>query len=184
MLFYLLFGPSAVLLMIMWIDLRKKAKHDKVLFRFCQIRRDIITLMYAEHHKMKSADYKAIRTLLDATSLTIHEFNQLKATMFNLRWFIDWMRKYKTKAVKIDELSTSDERIMEIKNKYRIATLAAFLSYTPLIRSQITLMVFLALSKFLLSVGIKSLKLQSLLNYLAWLKEDMIAHSNHTPQHA
>lgn len=184
MLFYILFGPSAFLLLIMLIVLRKITKHDNVLFPFCQIRRDIMSLINEEASQINKTDYKVLRTLLDATNMTIHEFNHFKITIFNLRWFIAWLKKYKKDVVSIDKLSTTHAQINKLKDKYRIAMFRAFGSYTPLIKSQIIVIIFLAILQFLFKLGLKSLRFQDLVNCLAWLKNDINTHSNRTPQHA
>ena len=183
MFFYLLFGPSTILLLIMLIDLRRTSKHDKVLYGFCQLRRDIIKLIYDEHSQISKSDYKALRALLEATNVTIHEFRHFKVTMFNLRWFIDWVKKYKKNATQIDNLSTSHKTINKLKDKYAIAMIKAFFAYTPLIKSQFIVMLVLAILQFLLKLGIKSLGIQSLQTYLSWLKDEISTHSNHSPQH-
>lgn len=184
MLFYLLVGPSAILLIIMYINLRRITKHDKVLFRFCQLRRDIMRLIDSEALQMSKADYRSLRTMLDATNVTIHEFNNFKITMFNFRWFISWLKKHKREASNMDKLATKNAQINKLFDEYRIALVKAVLSYTPFIKSQITIMVCLAVLQFLFRLGLRSLSLKNLVNYLSWLKDEMDTHSNHRPQHA
>jgi hypothetical protein len=94
------------------------------------------------------------------------------------------LKEYRKNANKIDQLETSNMQINKLKNNLGIAMFHAFLSYTPLIKSQITVELFLTIFSLLLRLGIKSLKIEKVLDYLSWLKEEIKDFSNHAPQHA
>lgn len=130
MLFYLLFVPANILLFIMFRDLRNMKKHDCVLFRFCQIRRDIMFILRDEGFKLSKQDYRVLRFLLDITSEMIHNYNQCKITVFNLRWFMSWLKEYRKKAGKVEKLETTNPKINAIRERFKVAMLQAFLSYT------------------------------------------------------
>lgn len=182
--FYVTVVPSTLLLLVMLFDLRKTTKHDKVLYRFCQIRRDITTMMFTDGSNLSKSDYRVLRTTLDVTSSAIHNFNHYKTTLFNFRWFMERLKEYRKNASKIDRLATSNERINNLKKNLALAMFCAFLSYTPLIRSQLLVELFLAVLSFMIKIGFKSFNLTKGIEYLSWLKEEFKDFSHQTPQHA
>ena len=184
MLFFLLFIPSTILLVIVSIDLRRLTKRDRVLFLFCQIRRNIMETLRDDGSNISKSDYAVIRDLLDTMSTTIHYFDHLKITMFNFRRFIALVKDYRKNANKIDNLSTSNAKINALKNEYRGAMFYAFLSYTPLMKPQMAVALFISVLGFLLRFGFQSLQLEKFIGYLSWFKNEMNTFSNHTPQHA
>jgi len=185
-LFYLLFVPSTILLVLMYINLHRLTKRDHVLFCFCQIRRNIMETLRNDGSNISKSDYTVIRNLLDTMNTTIHYFDDLKVTMFNFRRFISLVEDCRKNADKIDNMSTSNAKINVLKNKYRGAMLYAFLSYTPLmkpmIKQQITVELFIAVLNLLLRFGFKSFQLEKSIEDLSWLKNQRTAFSNCMPQ--
>jgi hypothetical protein len=186
--FFLIFIPTSIALWLMLVHLRKMKKHDRVLFRFCQIRRDIIVIMREPGFNPSKSDYRILRVLLDGANATIHEYNSCKIKLFNFRNFIALAKEYQRNAQKVDKLSTSNPAINEIKEKYKRAMILAFLSYTPLIKSQIAFQItsgiILAIFGLMINLGLKSLGIEKSFDYLSWLNKEIKEYPKHTLQHA
>ena len=119
--------------------LRQKAmqKHDRVLFPFCQLRRDVMRFLYMNVIRntgaLSPAEYKFVRRLLNGLDTTIHSYNQHKTLMFNVRKIAKHLQMYRK--VSKAALETPDHpEIWEFHERVHRLLVAAFLSYTPLIR--------------------------------------------------
>ena len=117
-------------------------KHDRVLFPFCQLRRDIMSFLY--RNLMKDADsfspseYGFIRQLLNVLDATIHNYNQHKTSMFNLRKIVKHLETYR-KASEIALKVPDHPEVQEFHQRIHRLLVVAFLAYTPLIRWELAL---------------------------------------------
>ena len=121
---------------------REMQKHDRVLFPFCQLRRDVMSFLY--RNSMKDADslspseYGFIRQLLNVLDATIHNYNQHKTSMFNLRKIakhLETYRKASETALKVPD----HPEVQEFHQRIHRLLVVAFLAYTPLIRWELAL---------------------------------------------
>ena len=117
-------------------------KHDRVLFPFCRLRRDVMSFLYWNFMKdsdpLSSSEYKFIRRLLDVLDATIHNYNQHKTSMFNLRKIakhLETYRKASETALKVPD----HPEIREFHERIHQLLVVAFLAYTPLIRWELAL---------------------------------------------
>ena len=80
--------------------LREIARHDGVLFRFCEIRRSVVRLLFDRHldGELSRRDYVDARRLLDVLNHVIGDYDKRKAVMFNFRRFVRALRKYEKTA--------------------------------------------------------------------------------------
>ena len=121
---------------------KEMQKHDRVLFPFCQLRRDVMRFLHVNVienvHSLSSEEYRFIRQLLNLLDNTIHNYNRHKTSMFNVRKIAKHLRMYRKvseTALKVPdhpEIRKFDERIHRL-------LVAAFLAYTPLIRWELAL---------------------------------------------
>ena len=112
-------------------------KHDRMLFPFCQLRRDIIRFLYINvienTNPLSLGEYKFIRQLLNRLDAAIHNYNQHKTLMLNVRKISKHLKIYRM--VSKAALETPDHpEIREFHEHIRRLLVAAFLAYTPLIR--------------------------------------------------
>ena len=116
---------------------KEMQKHDRVLFPFCQLRRDVMSFLY--RNMIKDADslspleYRFIRQLLTVLDATIHNYNQHKTSMFNLRKIarrLETYQKVSETALKVPD----HPEIQEFHQRIHRLLVVAFLAYTPLIR--------------------------------------------------
>ena len=126
------------------LRLRQKEmqKHDRVLFTFCQLRRDVMRFLYINvienTGSLSPAKYKFVRQLLNGLDATIHDYNQHKTLMFNVRKIAKHLKMYRKVSKVVLEVPDHPE-IREFHERIRWLLVAAFLAYTPLIRWELAL---------------------------------------------
>ena len=124
---------------------KKMQKHDRVLFPFCQLRRDIIRFLYMNvienTDSLSPVKYRFVRHLLDVLDIAIRNYNQYETSMFNVRRIVKHLEMYQEASrTALDIPDHSD--IREFHERIRRLLVAAFLAYTPLIRWELTLRLF------------------------------------------
>ena len=121
---------------------KEMQKHDRVLFTFCQLRRRIMCFLYInvieDTNSLSPAEYRFVRRLLNVLDAAIHDYNQHKTLMFNMRKIAKHLKMYRkmSKAA----LETPDHpEIQELHERIHRLLVTAFLAYTPLIRWELAL---------------------------------------------
>ena len=121
---------------------KEMQKHDRVLFPFCQLRRDVMRFLYVNvienTGSLSPAEYKSIRQLLNVLDGTIHNYNQHKTLMFNVRKIAKHLKMYRKVSKAALEIPDHPE-IREFHERIHRLLVAAFLAYTPLIRWELAL---------------------------------------------
>lgn len=126
------------------VEIKRIAKHDAVLFPFCQLRRDIMRFLYEnvfENPGMIShSEYQSVIRLLDVLNDAISNYNKYKKMMFNIRKVAKYLSQYRhaVKQAKPIDL-TNNDKIQTFHARFVHCYAKAFLAYTPLIRSELTL---------------------------------------------
>ena len=117
-------------------------KNDRVLFPFYQLRRDIMHFMYINvienTDSLSLAEYKFVRQLLNVLDGTIHNYNQHKTLMLNVRKIAKHLKMYRKVSRVALEVPDHPE-IREFHKRIHRLLIAAFLAYTPLIRWELAL---------------------------------------------
>ena len=143
------FATIFVLLMVLAGDAlrfrfrqKEMQKHDRVLFPFCQLRRDIMHFMYmnaiGNTGSLSPGEYKFIRLLLNILDGTIYSYNQHQTLIFNTRRIANHLKMYQ-KISKIELEIPNHPEIREFHERIHRLHIAAFLAYTPLIRRELAL---------------------------------------------
>ena len=138
-----------VLLAVLAIDTLKfrrrqkeMQKHDRVLFPFCQLRRDVMYFLYMNvienTDSLSPSEYKSVRQLLNVLDGTIHNYNQHKTLMFNVRKIAKHLKMYR-KVSKVALEIPDHPEIRKFHERIHRLLVAAFLAYTPLIRWELAL---------------------------------------------
>ena len=121
---------------------KEMQKHDRVLFPFRQLRRDIIRFLYMNvienPGSLSPAEYKSVRWLLNVLDGTIHNCNQHKTLMFNVQKIAKHLKMYRKVSKTALEIPGHPE-IREFHERIHRLLVAAFLAYTPLIRWDLAL---------------------------------------------
>lgn len=97
-------------------ELQSINKHDKILYAFCQIRRDIIKLIREQNIDLSSLHYNELKKLLEIVNSVIHDFNDWKASIFNLRSLIRTIKKNAQK-IEVEKFSDND-KVSDFQKKF------------------------------------------------------------------
>ena len=115
---------------------KEMQKHDRVLFPFCQLRRDVMRFLYINvienTGSLSPEEYKFVRQLLNELDATIYNYNQHKTLMFNVRKIAKYFKMYRKVSKTALEVPDHPE-IREFHERIHRLLVAAFLAYTPLI---------------------------------------------------
>lgn len=131
MLFYIFMTPILTGLVIAVWRLHEMQKHDSVLYRFCQVRRETMALIREKNFQLTREDYIALRQMAEVTGATIHDYNSHKIYLFNLFKFLEAIRRHKKLEVAIHDGLEMKGEILALRNKFGDALMFAFLRFTP-----------------------------------------------------
>lgn len=182
MYFYFLIIPSLVMLTGMLFALYKMTKHDRVLYRFCQIRRETMALLRKRGFSLPENDYLALKQLLHGLDITIHNYNTCKYTVFNYRYLTRKLEELKNETSKFKAKKAKTREIVQLTDKFRHTMIYAFLSYTPFLRSQWIIKFILLLLKILVKLGVR--KFSTLADDLLWLNNQEFRNNHGDLRHA
>ena len=121
---------------------KEMQKHDRVLFPFCGLRRDVMHFMYMnvieDTGSLSPAEHKLIRRLLNVLDSAIRNYNQHKTSMFDVRKIAKHLKVYR-KVSRVAFEVQDHPQIREFHERTHRLLIAAFLAYTPLIRWELAL---------------------------------------------
>lgn len=170
--FYVLVIPSFVLSILMVAYLLSLKKHDRVLYNFCQIRRDAIKLIDERGITGDRVAYHSVRHLLNSLNLMIHNYDGCKQQVFNIRKLVAILKDCKHISRQVEKISIPDDHeVVELHLRFKRSMILAFLAYTPFIRSEVTAFLFYKLFSLLAKSGITSLKKAA--EYMGWLVDEI-----------
>ena len=112
-------------------------KHDKNLFGFCELRREIIDFLYKNGDILSRNDYIKTRNLLQILNKTINQFESLQTLIFDYRRFRIFVLDMESVSKKSEKISTDNQQIIEFVKSFLRLYFKAFLSYTPWLRSKL-----------------------------------------------
>ena len=137
---YFLFAMFFVFFAFSACRIKKVDKHDRVLFPFCQLRRDIMRFLRDNMETVTQEEYRSLRTLLTMLDNTIYHYNRHKTRMFNLRKILKHMLGYQDAKKQVEKIVMPDNSaIKEFYTRFVRLLVQAFLAYTPWLRWEITL---------------------------------------------
>jgi hypothetical protein len=131
MTFYIALTPILLASAYMLLTLRALTKHDKVLYAFCDVRRDVMSVLRNHAFELTREDYIALREIEDVTSATIHDYHICKIYLFNFRKFRAAVRRLEGIEVHVNKGLVLAHEIVRLKNDYRRALLFGFFTFTP-----------------------------------------------------
>lgn len=159
MVFYFAVIPMLVMTIVMLVQMLKAKKHDVVLFNFCGIRREAMSLVRARGFDMAEDDYNDIRELVAFLNTTIAGYKEHRIAMFNFREIRKAVNNYKENADTVELYKRSgNEDIDKLYDKTAGALLLGFLSYTPLIKQEIIVNIVMGLVKIMAMTGVHAFK--------------------------
>lgn len=163
---YVLLIPAIIFQVYIFIRLRKIQLHDKILYNFCQSRRDMMSYLRNKYDTINKEEYIEIKHVLGVTSNSIHYFNKHKITSFNLNAMANLIKKAKSEIRIVQFRSPINEDIEKFQYSLKYNYLKAILTYTPFIRAKITLYFI----KLLTKMGIKTMK--KVLRNIMWVDNE------------
>lgn len=143
MMLYLLLIPLLVLQLHTWWYLRITRQNDRVLFQFCDFRRELMTFLRTDQaYDLNLASYNQFRMLLETTNLTVHHFRRLRPT-FNFR------RTWKALRAMAGQMNEQESQIINssvmhpqidyFAHRMLACWGTAFFAYTPFLRHEMLL---------------------------------------------
>ena len=132
--------------MFSYLNVRRHEKHDRVLFAFCQIRRDLMAELRERFDSLSPEEYESAEFLLGMLNKVIRHYRSHKTFMFNLRkarrMIRNDLRHYHVVQKRIHKqlsMVPPNTKIAKLYSDFSRAVMAGFLTYTPFILSEIVL---------------------------------------------
>ena len=118
---------------------KEMQRHDRVLFLFCQLRRDVMRFLYMNvienTDSLSLVEYESVRRLLNVLDAIIHDYNQHQTSISDVRQIVKHFKMYR-KISKTALETSSHPEIREFNECIHRLLGAALLAYTPLTRSR------------------------------------------------
>jgi hypothetical protein len=180
MYFYVLVIPILLGSLVMILHLWNMAKHDRVLYRFCHIRREIMRIMRDNNYNLSREDYFALRHLLEIVNNTIHNYNEFKHSTFNITKCIQYGRGMVRLDKQVQERQVKNANIARLYDEFGSTVFLALLAFIPW--PQMALKIVPVIIKVLTKVGIDSVKSRAKrwLDFTAELKSRQREHAYHS----
>ena len=124
------------------VHLKRCEKHDRILFRFCQLRRDLMARLRERANSMPQRELESADFLLNALSGVIRHYHGGKTTMFNVRKMRRLIDRNLDHYHAVERevrarLADTSADIRPFYEEFSRSLLAAFVAYTPFIRTEI-----------------------------------------------
>ena len=155
-----------------FLKIRKHIKHDTYLYKFCSLRREVMSYLRINHDIISKQEYKATKQILGLINSTINLYSKDQAAnLFNFRRFRKFVKSTK-------DLSDSSRKIIDCDNqtingfrdKLRRNIVITFFAYTPFLFEEICLRLLYLIGLLLVKIGM--LKMSKFGNKLLALNED------------
>ena len=127
-------------------DIWATTKHDRVVFPFFELQRNIMRFLIAnawdkKPATMSIAEFESLCGLLKAVDFTVANYNKRKTVMFNWRRIAEDLKKYRQTSDATLPVPANDE-IKKFHDQFRKLLVKAVFAYTPLIRFKLLVRVF------------------------------------------
>lgn len=79
-----------------FFKIKRHTRHDKYLYKFCQLRREIMSYLRINHDIISKQEYQATKQILDVLNGTINLYSKNEASnFFNFRKFAKFVKETK-----------------------------------------------------------------------------------------
>jgi len=149
--------------------------HDKVLFNYCQLRRDIMTKLRKDGLILNDNDFRVLTELTNYVDHIIHYYKLHKKHTFRLKNFLEFLKKSQNTVKKVNRLNnTNNEEVKTFIDKAGYYTIFGIVRHTPFFFSQVMLHILVFFSKILIHrVNVKSTTLVKMATYALWLDKEV-----------
>lgn len=143
-----------------FLIIRKCKRHDIYLYKFCSLRREIMSYLRINHDLISKKEYKAIKQALNITNSTINLYSRNEATnLFNIRKFVKFVKNTKNLSDQsLKWIECDNKTISTFQKKLRYNIIATFFAYTPFIMTEIMVNFLYLLGLFFVRIHIQKLK--------------------------
>lgn len=159
MIIYLLFIPGTLLVIVMGIQLVKLNNQNNTLYRFCQLRRDIMSYLRKNRHDISEEEYREIERILKPLNKTIHYFHELKVQIFNFSNFKEILNQITKSTKDVENKKFKFETVQKFQEEYSISYINAFAELIPFFKWRLSAHLLYLVASFLVLIGIDSLML-------------------------
>lgn len=128
--------PVSMFLLYQGIQIRRIARDDRHLYRFCQLRREVIDLIYSDYQDLSRTEYLAARRLLRVLNITIRNYRDHKTVIFDFRRLIKYYEQHKDIEREAKYINTNNEKILVLVDRTEGALVRAFIAYTPFLKHE------------------------------------------------
>ncbi|SNC62237.1 hypothetical protein SAMN06265337_0630 [Hymenobacter gelipurpurascens] len=152
---YLLFIPVITFQIWFAFYLFKMRRDDKVMFRFCEVRSDMIQFIHESHQEaLTKRDYAVVRWLIERTNQVTLEFDAVKHS-FNLGSILRTMRQIDHSVIKPTRNArrVDNPEVARLYGELLNCTVIAFKAYTPFLSSRVMIKVVVGIAKLAVKVG-------------------------------
>lgn len=147
-------------------QLRSLKKHDKALYRFCELRRKIMSYLREKNENIPEHDYYLLRELLDNLNDTIHDFNNHKKSLFIVKDIHISLQKYVDSSFyALEKKINQNKKLSSFFSEYRMSMLLAFLTFNPTLKYHLIIIIMIAF------VNLLGDRLIEIKKYLIWIDE-------------
>jgi hypothetical protein len=132
-------------------------KHDRVLFPICQVRRDLLSMIASgvETASIDRRDYIYARWMLESLNSTIALYRDYRTRLFNFREYTRFVRRYRESAEGLASLpTTKNQKLKEIEERLDELMFRGFLTYTPLMRSEMVARMLMSVIPLVAKLGL------------------------------
>jgi len=177
--FFIIVVPPLIGSVAMIWHLHALKKHDSVLFKFCETRRNLMSFLRQENYNLKRQDYMALRQLGNWTDKAIHYYNDGKKSMFNARRLAYEIKIMKQVDKKIKKRIIQSEEVGALYRQFGSALFSAFWAFTPFLRSEIVITLAFPILRLLARHGTRHLKakMTRLLENISWVSNEKQAYA-------
>lgn len=169
MLFYITMTLTLLLLLGQYVWFKRAERHDKHLFRLCQVRREAMHFLMDEHQHLPKKEALALRENIDVLNTLIGRYATHKTRLFNFRLFMARVQEMKRFERKQKNADIENAKVIELRHKTMAVVFGAFWDYTPFLRHELVVRLCVALISAATKAGVQSLS--GLLRELQQLRE-------------
>ncbi len=147
-------------LLVHLYKIKKHAKHDLYLYKFCALRRDVMNYLRINHDLVSRTEYESIKQLLNILNNTINLYSKHNAatTIFNFRKFVKYVKNTKDLADSSKKIVRSDNEIInDFRNSLNRNIVGAFFAYTPFLFEEACLRLLSLVVSGLINIGLSKL---------------------------
>ena len=157
MIFYLTFIPAAVLLVLLAIKLWRLNTQARTLYRFCKLRRDIMSYLRKNYKEMSHLEYEEIEGILEPLNNTIHNFHFLKVQFFNFSRFKEVLVEIIRKTEKVENKTFEYNSAKDFQESFAVAYIKAFGELIPFFEWRLSAHLFYIIADLCFKLGYDNL---------------------------